>query len=113
MSKTPNSLPISNDEALGQLVRARLEQAAPKLHEWLELPVLKYGLERFLHEEFRRLTSIELAELFAHHCPVAGARVEDYKNRLLDVPVLGEALIGIRFWGLNLDRPLLLVLDGI
>jgi GNAT superfamily N-acetyltransferase len=110
MSKSARSLPTRNEEALGQLVRARLEQAAPKLHEWLERAVLKLGLERFLHEEFQRLTSSELAELFAYHCPVTGARPEDYKNRLLDLPVLGQTLTGIRFWSLNLDRPFVTVI---
>jgi GNAT superfamily N-acetyltransferase len=61
-------------------------------------------LEEVLRGDLERLSSDALATQFEHHCPVAGAHPDDYKNRLLHVGGL-ELLTGIRFLNLDMSQP--------
>lgn len=100
----------TKSEILQKLVSARIEQAPPELRSWYGERGLRKQLSEFLDEDVDRTENQELAELFAHHCPVPGATASDYFNRWQPIRGLGWALIGIRFWSLDLDRPFVTVI---
>lgn len=101
--------PEDKRDILDKLVAAKLDQAALALKQWYGGRDLRKQFSEHLAEDIDRTDSRELAELFAHHCPVAGASPSDYRNRWQPIPALGWALIGIRFWSLDLDRPFITV----
>lgn len=76
----------------------------PQVRAWLGDEAVARNLTEELDGDLERLESDALATEFRHHCPVAGADAEDYKNRLLNVGGL-ELLVGIRFLGLDLAKP--------
>lgn len=105
--RSPNH---SNREILDYFVTTRLGQAPPQLKGWYGEPTLRKQLSEALEEDVARLDSQQLAELFAHHCPIPEATVSDYYTRRHQLPGLGLALIGIRFWSLDLNRPFVTVI---
>ncbi len=76
----------------------------PQVRTWLDAEVIEKNLQSELEGDLERFSSDALATEFQHHCPVAGAAAEDYKNRLLTVGGL-ELLVGIRFLGLDMNEP--------
>ena len=76
----------------------------PLVWEWLNAETIRANLLEELDADLERLKSDDLAAEFQHHCPVAGANADDYKNRVLEVSGL-ELLTGIRFLGLDLQKP--------
>lgn len=76
----------------------------PLVRTWLSAETVEANLRGELEEDLERSRSDALAAEFAHYCPVAGARAEDYKNRLLNVGGL-ELLTGIRFLGGDMAQP--------
>lgn len=76
----------------------------PLVRTWLSAETVEANLRGELEEDLERLQSDTLAAEFAHYCPVAGANLEDYKNRLLKVGGL-ELLTGIRFLGGDMTQP--------
>ncbi len=100
------------DEAalLDLFAGAKLSQAPSNLKCWYSQDELRAQLRADLAGEVERVFSDDLAALFHQHVPVAGVISADaYKNRVLDVPGLGTALVGIRFRGLDLARPFVTV----
>lgn len=79
------------------------------MREWAHEHSITSALQEELQGDLERLSSNTLAALFEHHCPVAGAHPDDYKNRLLHVGGL-ELLTGIRFRGLDMAQPFVDVL---
>lgn len=98
----PTSLETS---ILEQLTRAKLEDVSPILSRWYERDELRTLLREDLSSNVRLFSDDELAEQFQHHCPIPTATREDYKNRWFELPGLGRALTGIRFRGLDMNRP--------
>lgn len=96
-------------DILQKLVTARVDQAPPELRSWYGERNLRRQLSESLEEDVDRTDNQELAELFAHHCPVPGARASDYFNRWQPIRGLGWGLVGIRFWSLDLNRPFITV----
>ncbi|MEX2540804.1 MAG: GNAT family protein [Trueperaceae bacterium] len=92
-------------EVLERLVSAKLGQCDSILERWYGPAALRTQLAAWLSNEVERLDSEEFSNGFAEHCPVLGATPSDYRNRWLRVPGFGWALTGIRFWGLDLNRP--------
>lgn len=76
----------------------------PLVREWLNAETIGKNLLSELDDDLERLHSDALATEFRHHCPVAGASAEAYKNRLLNVGGL-ELLTGVRFLGLDMNQP--------
>ncbi|MFC4455530.1 GNAT family N-acetyltransferase [Deinococcus sonorensis] len=104
----PTAVPLPADEAglLDLLTEARLAQAAPMLSRWFSPDQLRATLREDLHPELERRSSDALAALYRQHAPVEGVDHDSaYKNRILTVPPLGTALVGIRFRGMDLARP--------
>ena len=80
------------------------QKVHPLVRTWLGAQTIETNLQSELEGDLERLHSDALAAEFAHHCPVAGAAAETYKNRLLTVGEL-ELLVGIRFLGLDMNQP--------
>lgn len=99
---TPTSLETS---ILEQLTHAKLEHVSPILSQWYERDEVRAFLQEDLSSNVRRFSDDELAEEFQHHCPIPTATRDDYKNRWSELPSLGHALTGIRFRGLDMNRP--------
>ena len=76
----------------------------PLVREWLSAETIRANLLEELDADLERLKSDVLAAEFQHHCPVAGASADEYKNRVLEVDGL-TLLTGIRFLGLDLQKP--------
>ena len=76
----------------------------PLVREWLSAETIRANLLEELDADLERLKSDVLAAEFQHHCPVAGASADDYRNRVLEVDGL-TLLTGIRFLGLDLQKP--------
>ncbi len=89
---------------------ATLAQAAPMLSRWYAQEELRAQFRDALRLEVERVFSDELAALFRQHAPVPGVGTDEaYKNRVVEVPHLGTALVGIRFRALDLSRPFVTV----
>ncbi len=80
------------------------QKVHPSVRTWLSAEVIEKNLQSELEGDLERFSSDALATEFQHHCPVAGAAAEAYKNRLLNVGGL-ELLVGIRFLGLDMNEP--------
>ena len=76
----------------------------PLVREWLSAETIRANLLEELDADLERLKSDVLAAEFQYHCPVAGASADDYKNRVVEVDGL-TLLTGIRFLGLDLQKP--------
>ena len=76
----------------------------PLVREWLSAETIRANLLEELDADLERLKSDALAAEFQHHCPVAGASADEYKNRVVEVDGL-TLLTGIRFLGLDLQKP--------
>lgn len=100
-----DALPPAETDLLGAVVAAKLGWLAPQLHRWYDDAALGTHLRDELAVEVRRVFDDALAAGFMTHCPVPGATVGDFKNRWLALPGVGRALVGIRFKGLDPDRP--------
>lgn len=87
-----------------QLLTYAQHKVHPQVRGWLSEAAITANLAEEVDEALERLQSNALAAEFRHYCPVAGARVEDYKNRMLEVDNL-ELLTGIRFLGGDLTQP--------
>ena len=98
----PTSLETS---ILEQLTHAKLEHVSPILSRWYYRDELRALLREDLSSDVRRFSDDELAEQFQHHCPIPTATRDDYKNRWSELPGLGHALTGVRFRGLDMNRP--------
>jgi len=98
----PKSVPGS--VTTDRLLAYAQHKVHPLVWTWLSAETVEANLRGELEEDLERLHSDALAAEFAHYCPVAGARAEDYKNRLLNVGGL-ELLTGIRFLGGDLAQP--------
>ena len=94
---------------LEQIIDSKLAQASPLQRTWYTPETLRDLYQRDLRADIERVLSDELAKKFHHYCPVPGASDDDFKNRWLELPGLGRAIIGIRFWNLDLGRPFVAV----
>lgn len=74
------------------------------LHRWFSQEQLAANRRASLASDLKRALDMELAEGFARFCPVDGARPSHYMNVLVPFRA-GEALLGIRFKGLDITRP--------
>jgi len=81
----------------------------PQVRAWLSAETVKKNLLNEVDEDLERFRSGELAARFQHGCPVTGAKADDYKNRVLEVHGL-TLLTGIRFLGLDMQKPFVDVL---
>ncbi len=90
---------------LEQVVSSKLNQAAPLLTQWYTSETLKNIYRNDLSANVNRIFSDAMAQEFYKYCPVPNASYEQFKNSWLELPELGHAIVGIRFWSLNLDRP--------
>ena len=86
-----------------------LRYAKGKVHplakEWLRsAETIEANLLKELDGDLERFESDVLAAQFQHHCPVAGASADEYKNRVIEVGGLA-LLTGIRFLGLDMQKP--------
>lgn len=103
---------LSADPAglLDLFVNVKFDQAPQVLHAWYTPDVLRAHLRADLAEEVERVFDTAFSAEFREHAPVAGVtRDEAYLNRVLEVPHLGAALVGIRFRALDLSRPFVTV----
>lgn len=102
--------PAETTELLHLFVNARWKHAAPVLHTWYAPDVLRTQFESDLAEEVGRVSDPAFAAAFRSHAPMEGVtRDEAYLNRVLEVPHLGAALVGLRFRALDLARPFVTV----
>ena len=76
----------------------------PSVRRWLSAETIRANLLEELDDDLERFESDALAAEFQHHCPVAGATADDYKNRVLTARGL-ELLAGIRFLGRDMTKP--------
>lgn len=86
-------------------IQAQLDQASPLLKRHYALARLKAQLAHELSEDIERLTSDELAQLFYIHAPIAGVDAAAYKSQILELADGNQVLCGIRFRGLDIERP--------
>ena len=84
---------------------AKQTQTNPLLQEWYEPTQLRANLADDLEEQIQRLHDQNLAEQFKKYCPVPGAEARDYHNQWVNLPDQQWVLAGIRFRGLDLNRP--------
>lgn len=75
------------------------------MRNWLGDSEILENLEVELADQIRRIYDLGLAGQFRTYCQIPGAGTEDYKNAWLELPDDGWALCGIRFRGLDLQRP--------
>ncbi|MFT2720357.1 N-acetyltransferase family protein [Deinococcus sp. A31D244] len=103
-------LPTDSLDLIDLFAQAKLAQAAPLICQWSETDVLYAHFQDALRKEVERVTSDDLAALFHQYAPVAGVETDEaYKNRVMVLPHLGTALVGIRFRSLDLSRPFVTV----
>ncbi|MEM7736213.1 MAG: hypothetical protein AAF267_10515 [Deinococcota bacterium] len=96
---------LNQDGILEQATLSKLSQATPLLEQWYSSETLKHIYRNDLSTNVNRIFSDTLAQEFYKYCPFPNTTYEQFKNSLLELPELGQAIIGIRFWNLNLDRP--------
>lgn len=90
---------------LDQATTTKLEQAPSLLRRWYDRETLKMLYRTDLTPNVERIFSDDMAKQFQHHCPFPNAAYADFKNKWLELPELGDSLIGIRFRNLELERP--------
>ena len=95
----------SESSILDRATRNKLAQASPLLRRWYAPETLEMLYRNDLKPNVERVFSDEMAQQFHHYCPISDATDEDFKNGWLELPELGHSLIGIRFRGLDLNRP--------
>lgn len=76
----------------------------PQVRAWSNITTITANLQEEMEGDLERYQSDALAAEFRHHCAVARAEQDDYKNRFTRVGEL-ELLTGIRFRGLDMTQP--------
>ena len=61
-------------------------------------------------DEFKMLDDLAKAAQFQKNCPVKGAVEQDYRNKLIACPSGVELIAGLRFRGLDLQKPFIALL---
>lgn len=82
----------------------------PFVREHCASDAIRANLASELAADIRKGTDLGFAEGFRDHCPVEGARVNDYMLRHLQLAAGFDVLAGIRFRGLDLSRPFVAIL---
>lgn len=101
---------VKHMASLEQCAQAAAAALVPNLE--IGASVAKYA-DHFcesLGSEFKRLDDLALARQFQEYCPVQGAAVADYYNRIIVCPSGLEVVVGIRFKDLNLEKPFVALL---
>lgn len=87
------------------LIKAKANQLSILLKKCYSEQELYQQSSILLSEDIERLTSDELAQLFSIHAPIAGVDSAAYKSRILELADGNQVLCGIRFRGLDVERP--------
>ncbi len=80
-------------------------QLHPEVQTWFSSAEIERRLLRGLDEDIKWLTSDEYPALFMKNCPVEGAQLADYRMQHLEISPDLAVVAGIRFEGLDLDKP--------
>lgn len=96
---------IDTEKWLQVFALAKVKQAPQILKEWYSMPGLIENYRSCLADSIDRLQNKDLAQKFRKCVPIQGTSIEEYQTRLLSLPGLGETLTGIRFRGLDRNRP--------
>lgn len=100
---------LTAESILEQIISNKLAQASPLQQTWYAPETLRKLYQDELEADVERVFSDEMADKFHFYCPVPGSQSNDFKNKWLELPDLGNAIIGIRFWGLDLGRPFIAI----
>lgn len=92
------------------MVASGRTRAHPLCAEWLGPPAFDAWLTERAESWLARARDAELANEYATHFPVAGAKPDEYRNRLFETPSGARLLAGIRFRNLDLGKPFVDVL---
>lgn len=82
----------------------------PIVHEHFVREAVITNLRTELDADIHKGTNFEFAQSFQEHCPVEGALPTDYMIRHIEIDSGFDVLAGIRFRGLDLDRPFVAIL---
>lgn len=102
----------SNLKCQQKFVTAKLAQTSQLVKGWYDYANSSNKLMELtkdaLTDDLERLESDDLASRYADYICQNGGTVSDtqhYKTRILTLPELGEAICGIRFRGMQVDKP--------